>query len=240
MGVELDLSVADECIESPFLHRAFLEEIVWASYINLEEILTKGECDVFSPNGCGEVTIKVKKKHNLLDRAKSYYLLYKAAKGTLSLEEANRFRNRFVEISEAVEDRERNPVLLKQVLMKVEQFLKNNVAQLPLVHQIYTEIADEPIDYIDVDGIWCRVEGDLWHEDNSIENRNKIRIKSYGEDYGKIDLLLPIAPKMKIGGTSYQVKSLSKAAQFEKDFSKCYTFLDEAIEKNKKILWEIV
>ncbi len=138
--------------------------------------------------------------------------------------------------SEALVDRERNPTLFKKALLKIEQYMQTNSNDLPLVHTLYDR--KEEAYFINVNGVRCVVEGDLWLEKEYSNKREYIRIKSYNEGYGKVDWLLPIAEEMRIGEGVYTSKSITKAQQFEEDFKKCYDFLDRAIEVNKGILWE--
>lgn len=236
--MDLELYVEDESIDSPFLQKAFIEEIFSPiSYLILEEFLTKEEVEILTPNPYGEIILGKKAGHTVKDRARTYQLLYQSMQPRkVSIDTINNFRDKFVHRSEALVDRERDPILFKKALSKIEHYMQTNSNHLPLVHTLYD--SKEEAYFIKVNGVSCVVEGNLWLEKEYSKKREYIRIKSYNEDYGKVDWLLSIAEEMSIGGVVYTSKSITKAQQFEEDFKKCYDFLDRAIEANKGILWE--
>ncbi|MEM6377631.1 MAG: hypothetical protein AAF705_05415, partial [Bacteroidota bacterium] len=58
MGVDLDLYVADGSITSPYLSKAFKNELIFEFYyLKLGAFLNKEEIKIVSPNSQGEITI---------------------------------------------------------------------------------------------------------------------------------------------------------------------------------------
>lgn len=237
--MHLDLYVDDNSIESPYLSRRFLEEIIFDNYLNFSSFLSKSEIEIITPNSYGEIVINTSKPitTNEIDRISnemSDLLTTKSHKGTFD----NLISN-FVKRSEKLEDRERDPLKLKNVLQKVENQLISEYHKLPLVHLLYDENdLENEILSIKINNIEASIEGDLYFEDNYDFFRKKIQIKSYSDDYGKIDLLLDATPIVEINNKNYIIKTISKAEQFKPEFQLCYKFLDEAISYQQKILWE--
>lgn len=123
MGVELDLYVADESMDSPCLSGAFLEEILWERDFKFSDFLSPEEEQLIKPNMYGEIVFGKKRAATFLEKAKMPFILSKAMKGKITEEEINKLRDKLVDRSEKIEDRERDPVLLKQALTKLEAFL---------------------------------------------------------------------------------------------------------------------
>lgn len=239
MGMSLDLYVEDESIESPFLSRAFKDEIIFGSYLRLADFLSKEEEKVIFPNSHGEIILGKKRDATFFEKLKVPFILRKAMKGKISVEEIQKLSDKLVERSEKVEDRERDPIPFKTVLKKIENHLQLNSNKLPLVHSVYeTKELSEEIGYIEIKGVSAHVEGDLFFYDNYSEIKNKIRLKSYGDDFKKVDFYIEVNPEIIINDKTYYTRSITKAKQFEAEFERCYNFLDEAIRNNKKILWE--
>ncbi|WP_348737402.1 hypothetical protein [Tenacibaculum sp. 190524A02b] len=146
---------------------------------------------------------------------------------------------KYIITSDKVVDRERNPYKLKEVLVKIEQYMKTKSSELPLVHFIYEDFNfKEELYSLNIDGVESIIEGDLFYYENYEKVRNKIQFKSYLEDYGKIDFLIEVTPQIEINNQRFYTRSITKAKLFEGEFKQCYDFLDEAIKQNKKVLWE--
>jgi hypothetical protein len=86
--MDWELYVEDESIDSPFLQKAFIEEIFSPiSYLALEEFLTKEEIEILTPNSYGEIVLGRKTEHTVKDRARIYQLLHQSMKaGTISID----------------------------------------------------------------------------------------------------------------------------------------------------------
>lgn len=146
---------------------------------------------------------------------------------------------KYIITSEKVVDRERNPCILKEVLVKIEKYMKMKSMELPFVHFVYEGFNfKEKLYSIKIDEVESIIEGDLFYYENYEKVRNKIQLKSYLGDYGKIDFLIEVTPQIEINNQRFYTRSITKAQQFEGEFKKCYDFLDEAIKQNKKVLWE--
>jgi len=239
MGMDLDLYVDDESIESLYLSRRFKDEIVFDSYLGFNFFLTSEEISIITPNVLGEITIGEKKPFKPKDKSRILDKISNGLVGGGSLNNVDKIFEEFLVTSEKVEDRERDPVMLKSVLLKVEQTLKLKSDDLPLVHSIYSEKdCNDEISTVMVKGVKSYIEGDLFYEKNYDRIRNKIQVKSYADDFGKVNFLIDVASKVIIDGIEYYTKSITKAQQFEGDFKLCYDFLDTAINQNKKVFWE--
>ncbi|MEM8889831.1 MAG: hypothetical protein AAGD28_17785 [Bacteroidota bacterium] len=241
MGIGLDLFVADESIESPFLLRAFLEEIIWEQHAKYKDFLSPEEEKILRPNIAGEVVFGKKREATFLEKAKLPFMLHRALKGKISVEQINKFRDKLVHRSEKVEDRERNPKSLKEVLEKVEQYFIEHAAHLPQSHFLYRAENAERHEFvysIEIEGIDYTLEGDNFLLENYPEIRDQIQLKSHGDEQGKVDRWIKVEPIMFINEQKYYARSVSKAEQFREEFQKCYDFLDQAIEQKKRVLWE--
>ena len=160
-------------------------------------------------------------------------------KGKVTVDQINKLRDKLVYRSEKVEDRERDPHKLLEVLRKVQRYLIHHSDRMPLIHTVYkTEDLKEETGFIMIDNICAHIEGDLYHYDNYSKIRNKIHLKSYYEDFGKIDLFHDVNATIEIDHITYFTKSITKAEQFENQFENCYHFLELAIKKGKNVLWE--
>lgn len=242
MGMDLDLYLEDEGIESPYLSRSFKDEIVFEWYIRHSDFLTEEEVKVMSPNPLGEVIVGEKKKFTEIDKKRALSKVLSSLRGKGKLNDVDKFLDDFMVKSEKVEDRERDPVVLKRALLKTENYLEENGTSLPVVHTIYKHIdcrGDDIVGFVMINGAKGIIEGDLFWEKNYSELKDKIRIKSYLEDYGKLDFYLQVRPIMFIGNKKYYAKTTTKAEQFRSDFERCYNFLEEAIRQNRKVLWEV-
>lgn len=237
--MDLDLYVDDESIESPHLSRRFKDEIIFDWYLNFESFLSEEEIKLVSPNTYGEITMGEKKPFKEIDKSKFLDKIYDAVMGKGSFGKVNDLFDDFLITSEKVEDRERDPKKLKNVLKKIQIQLINKSSEFPLIHSVFkTKELKEEIGYVMIDNVKAHIEGDLYHYDDYKRIRNKIHIKSYFEDFGKIDLYVDVKPEIQINDITYFTKSITKADQFEKEFDACFDFLEQAIKANKKILWE--
>jgi len=82
------------------------------------------------------------------------------------------------------------------------------------------------------------LEGNLYYYDEYEKIRNKISVKSYYDDFGKIDFFVEATPEIKIGEQIFYTETITKSAQFSSEFQECYDFLNKVIAKNQKVLWE--
>jgi hypothetical protein len=239
MSQSLLLYTHDDSIESPYLSKAFLDEIIFEWYIKLSEILDGEELKVIAPNILGEITIGQKKEFKTKDQPKLFSKLAKAITGKINLNSINTIFDEFLVTSSKIEDRERDPAFLKSALEKVEIYLLENANELPLIHSLFdSESLENEVEKITIDGIEALVEGDLFYDTDYANIRNKIQIKSYYDDFEKINLKVEVASKLTIDNRIFYAKSITKAAYFKSDFEQCYAFLNQAISLNKKVLWE--
>lgn len=239
MGMHLDLYVDDDSIESPYLSRRFLEEIIFDNYLDFSSFLSNSEIEIITPNSYGEIIINSDKPIHTKEKSEILNHISNLLTGKSNKRSFDELLSKFVEKSEKLEDRERDPLKLKNLLQKVENQLISEYHKLPLVHLLYDENdLENEILSIKINDIEASIEGDLYFEDNCEFLRKKIQIKSYSDDYGKIDLLLDVTPIVEINNKNYIIKTISKAEQFKSEFQLCYKFLNEAISNQKKILWE--
>lgn len=141
--------------------------------------------------------------------------------------------------SEKIEDRERSPEKLKNVLKKIQSQLIEKSSEFPLVHSVFkSKELKEETSFVTIDNVEAYIEGNLYYYDNYDSVRNKIHIKSYHDNYEKIDFYIDVKPEIKINNITYFTKSITKADQFESEFNACFNFLEQAIKTNKKVLWE--
>jgi len=242
VGQALNLFVGDESIESPYLSRSFKDELIQPSYFSLKDFLSDDEIKIITPNSYGEITIGKKRKVTDSDTSKILEIFTKTLKG--KSENRNSIDKIFDDIyitSEKIEDRERDPVFLKKTIYKIQQYLQINASQLPLVHSIFNskDLNEEEEISIIINGVKAFAECDIYYYDNYKSIRNKIHLRSYWEDTGKIDFYVSVEPEIIINKQKFYTKTISKAQQFEDEFEKIYDFLNEAIKLNKKVLWEI-
>lgn len=237
--MDLDLYVADESIVSNYLSRSFMREIIFEGHVKFKDFLNKEEEEIIRPNTAGEIYLGRKREATFFEKVKMPFILHKAMKGKITVEEINKLSDKLVHRSEKIEDRERDPEKLKEALKKTEQYLQEKSNELPLVHSVYkTENLKESVGTVMVNDVKAHIEGDLFYYDNYKEIRNKIHLKSYHEDFGKVDFFIDVAPKIEINQKTYFTKSITKAEQFAESFEDCYSFLEEVIKNNKKVLWE--
>jgi len=135
MSVELDLYVADESIDSPVLSNAFLEEILWERHFKFSDFLSPEEAQIIKPNMYGEIVFGKKREATFWEKAKMPFILRKAVKGKITVEEINKLRDKLVDRSEKIEDRERDSALLKQALAKLQDFLIHDTDKHHLAEQ---------------------------------------------------------------------------------------------------------
>jgi hypothetical protein len=245
MGVQLFLEIASESEEEGIiLSRRFLEQIIrdWGLLFEHAAFLTKDEIEALRPNECGEV--RIGSTSSLAADKKEEYLqiLRNMMRGEAGMGAEREFLLREGVLSEQLADRARNPEMLLNIIRKIEAYMKENEGKLPLVHLLYTSkedlLSEDDAGYIPVEGVQCAVEGDLYHEDNYVDRRNKIKIKSYGEEGGKVDFYVEVKPIVAIGGIHYLTKTITKTQQYREDFKRIITFLEQAVAKREKVLWE--
>jgi hypothetical protein len=239
MGTTLSLYVDDNSIESPYLSRGFKDEIIFEWYIKHRDYLSEAEIRLLTPNPLGETVTGEKKASSEQDNDTLLALMANAISGKGSLADVDKLFDEFLVISNELADRGRDPVQLKNVLKKVQDYLEQQADRLPLVHAVYADHAcTDELEYITIDGIKALPDGDLYYLDNYSEIRNKLQIKSFYEDHGKIDLMVDATPVLQLGERTYYTTTISKAQQFSSEFTNCYELLDEAIRLDKRVLWE--
>lgn len=241
MGITLSVFVEDESIESPYISRRFYNEIIQDSYVPFPLFLTEEDIKVITPNPDGEIIIGQKPSNNSWKKDKETVLkqLLEIINGKGSLKNIDNILDKYVIKSEKLEDRERDPEHLLSALKKVEDYLIQNAEKLPLVHEVYaTPELTEIVGYTLINGVKAFFEGDLFYYENYNLIRNKIHVRSYWEDTGKIDFYLDVKKAVTINGQTFFIHSTTKAEQFKSEFENIYTFLKEAIKQHKKVLWE--
>lgn len=240
MGIELSLTFSDDSLDGPHFSKAFKEEVIFSGHLNLDKVLLPEEAKILQPNEEGSIVIGQKKPFKKRHQFKLWGLLLKSLKGKKTRQHLEDFVDQFSINSEELKDRERDPKAFKTALQSLEQAFIQQSASLPLVHLVYKDpTCQEEVYAVEIEGIRAHVEGDLFHYDNYEEElRDKIWVKSYLEDYGKIDLKIPVAPSIQINHQTYYTKTLTKAEQFAPEFQAFYDFLDLAMAQNKKVLWE--
>jgi len=140
-----------------------------------------------SSNTYGEITIGEKKPFEEKDKLKLLSKIAKVVKGKGSFGSIDRMFDDYLITSEKVEDRERAPEELKNVLKIIQIQLIDKNLEFPLIHSVFkTKELKEEIGYVMIDNVKGHIEGDLYHYDDYERIRNKIHIKSYLEDFGKI------------------------------------------------------
>jgi hypothetical protein len=237
--MELYLSTADNSIDSPYISKAFYDEIISEWYIKFADFLTEDEVKIVRPNILGEITIGQKKEFKLKDQSSLIDKIANVISGKQSAKSVNAIFDEFLITSTKIEDRERDPELLKSTLQKIEDYLQKNADTLPLMHSLYdSETLENEVERITIDGIEALVEGDLFYDSDYANIRNKLQIKSYYDDFEKINLKLTVTPEIIIHNKTYYTQSISKASHFKYEFKQCYDFLNRAIAQNKKVLWE--
>lgn len=212
MGLELDLDTSDYSFDGLRLPKDFKNQIILQWYFKFNTFLSLEEEKIIEPNAHGEINLGLKHPSD-----------------------------RFFMTSTKICDRERSPKLLKDALLKTEQYLLQNSEQLPLVHKVYSSPilrVENELEVIVLDGIETHLGGDLYYYDDYNGVRNKIHARSY-DDNRTHDFMINVTPIVTIGDQEYWTKTVTKADQFKAEFEKCYHFLDLAIKENKMVLWEM-
>lgn len=246
MGVSLDLYISDgseEPQESLAISKRFYEQVVcdWKIIYDASEILTKEEKNLIRPNEYGQINIA--STADLPNREAYLNHLQDLIAGKPNILSLDEYLIENKVVSEKISDRERDPLAMLGVLRKIEAYIRENIDTLPLIHDLY-EAKDElgnvgkSISSIEVGGIKACVEGDLYFEDDYASIRKKIRLKSYSEDFGKVNLYVDVKPEIEIEGKVYFCHTRSVYQLFEQEFTQIYTILEQAIEEGKKVLWE--
>ncbi|WP_375561454.1 hypothetical protein ACE193_02550 [Bernardetia sp. OM2101] len=257
MGQTLELYVKDESIESPFLSRSFKDEIIYPSHFEFEVFLDDKELDLICPSHESEIILDKKREVSKEEQKQiSSKILDIAFNKRDTLEDINKISDSFSFIQQDTPKKEINPQTFKNILLKIENYMKENAEILPQVHFVFENESlneNSEVRYISINNIDATINGDLFHyidfeniatdspsgEVDYEEIRNKINIKTYGEDYGKVNFFVDVKPIIFINSKKYFTKTVSKAEQFREEFQRCYDFLDKAIELDKKILWEV-
>ena len=182
--MDLDLYVYDESIDSPFLSRRFKDEIIFELfYLKFEEFLSKEEIKIVSPNTYGEITIGEKKPFEEKDKLKFLTKIAKVVKGKGGFGSIDRMFDDYLITSEKVEDRERDPEELKNVLKKIQIQLIDKSSEFPLIHSVFkTKELKEEIGYVMIDNVKGHIEGDLYHYDDYKRIRNCLLYTSDAAD----------------------------------------------------------
>ncbi len=254
MGQTLELYVKDESIKSPFLSRSFKDEVIYPSYFEFEDFLNKEELDLICPSHENEIFFD-KKREVTKEEQKEILskILDVAFRQKGNLDDVNKISDSFSFTQQDTTKKEINPQTFKNILLKIENYMRENAEVLPYVHFVFEdEVCDDnsEIGYVSINNVEATIDGDLYcHIDfeniltdnpsgkvDYEEIRNKINIKSYGKDYGKVNFFVDVEPIIFIDGKRYFTKTISKAEQFREEFQRCYDFLDKVIELNKKVL----
>lgn len=237
--MEVHLDVADESIEGVMLPKSFYREIYSEATSSYSYFLTKEEQNIISPNEYGEIVLGYKRKPNAWDRFQSVRMLHKALKGKITIKEINKHRDKLVIRSEKVKDRERDPLAYKMVWEKIIRRMQEYKDEFHLVHNVYKdEACKEEVYSVLINGLKVNLEGDLYYYDKYEEVRNKLHLRCYHDDYGKYDEYVEVKPQIEIDGKTYYTRTIGKEEQHEHRFTQIFTFLDKAIQQNKRILCE--
>lgn len=256
MGQTLELYVKDESVESPYLTRSFKDEIIYPSYFEFEDFLDKEEVDLIHPSHESEIIFE--KKRDVSKKEQKEILseiLDIAFKQKCNLDDINKISDSFLFTQQDLQKKEIYPKTFKNILLKIENYMNDNAEKLPQVHLVFDDEScneNSEIGEVVINNVNATIEGDLFNyidfekitTDNPFEVdyekiRNKIHIKSYLEDYGKVNFFVDVEPIIFIDEKKYFTKTISKAEQFKEEFQRCYDFLDKAIKLDKKVLWEV-
>jgi|GEM_PF-2762572 len=240
MASTLELYVSDGSIATPYLSRAFKDELIFEWYISFKVFLTAYEIKMISPNPLGKITLGEKKKPNMFQMSEIIKKASDMISGKGIQNNPDALFDEFLITSEKLEDRERDPKVLNSIFQKIEAYLMEQAAHLPLVHTLHkNKSLDDEVNRLIIDDVEAHVEGDLFYYEDYPKVRNKIHLKSYYDDFGKVNLYVDATPEVHIAGQKYYSKTITKAQQFAGEFKLCYDFLNQAIKQNKKVLWEI-
>lgn len=127
MALDADLYLADESIDPPDISKRFLEDVIWSYEIDYDAFLTKKERDILRPNPWGEIVLGRRREANFFEKLMLPFVMKKALKGNLTVEEINKKRDKLVIRSEKIEDRERDPVFFKSALNKLSAHLPDQL-----------------------------------------------------------------------------------------------------------------
>lgn len=238
--MEVYLSVEDSSFDEPVLSKWFYYEVVNGMlFSGFEEFLTEEEIEIFSPNIWGQITLDEKRPIKTRDKLKLFGKFGKVILGKASIDDVDEFFEKLYVVSYEIKDRVRDPVKLKNVIKKVQHHLIDNSSIFPLVHGIFKDKErTERARHIMISDIQVEIEGNLSSEDNYDELREKLRFKSYGDDYGKVDFCIDVEPEIFVENTTFYTTTRTVAQVYQKQFEECYKLLDYAIKENKKVLWE--
>ncbi len=242
MGWDLTLNVSDRSIEGPSLGRGFFYEIVWGRLFDLDAILTDEEREILEPNESGKVVLGGKKRLTAWDWFKILRNMKLSLFGSKrGFGHVGAVFDHMLDISEAVEDRERDPLLLKKVLEKLQRHLIDHAADLPHVHYVFRDPErTEQVTYITIDGIEYEIDGaveDAYEPEDYETYRNKIELRTrYTSPTDR--MLIDVLPQITIDELVYYTRTLSIAEYYADQFLVTFDFLDEAARLGKKVLWE--
>jgi len=243
MKQELLLHVKNNSIKAQRFSNDFLIDITSSSELLLkdETFLNTEESEVLFNNFKGEIFIinedAFKEKPSLLTRIWTFFDKKEPKDPKIKPVDE------FVSISYKLRDRERNPQLLLDTLKKVQQYLFDYQDTLPVVHKVYKDASlRKELEHVRIKGKNGYIDGDLSLYDNYETLRNKISISIYHDEFSDEaeELLIEVAPKITIGNKVYYTTTITKYKQHKADFERCYQFLQIAINRNKRVLWEMI
>lgn len=237
MGMTLELFTADENDGGHSFPRRFMDDILfWGKY---DECLSQEEQNIILPNSFGEIHLKHKRGKTLWNKIKLLAKAWKMAEGQRNRNSISVLYTHLKSNSQGIKDRERDAKLLKSALEKVQQYWYENAEYLPVVHYVYSTkecILHRSITSVMINGMEVVIDGDLSRFDNSL--RDKIHIKSYGDNHGKSDFYIIVTPEIILGEQIFYTQTVSKIEVYKEIFDDIYAFLDEVIALDKKVLWE--
>ncbi|MDX1479814.1 MAG: hypothetical protein R3301_19020 [Saprospiraceae bacterium] len=246
MGIDLYVSTSDKA-QSITVSRFFLREVINGlsgphERCDFRGVLSQEEHQCILPNELGEVIVATKRAS---PRAwiRMLRLMLRNVQAT-SFEDP--FEHMF-EYSDRIEDRERDPVALRAVIMKLREHIRRYPEKFPLWHRIYRTQRDlerdQPMDEVifEDEDVHVSASGTVCYCDEYPDVRNKVLVhtKRKNEPAGDIKrVFVPVAPTMVIHGVQVFTRSLTMEEMCRYDFDLIMGFLDVAIENDRKVLWE--
>ena len=137
MEKRLKLSANDINIENHYLPDNFTNEIIldqFSPYLTHDKFLDYEEIKILEPNPSGEITLPKKRDFSQKDQDQVFLEIKNVFKNNGTQEDITEIVDRYFYTSKRVGDRERNPVLLRNALRKIQAFLQSNANKLPKVY----------------------------------------------------------------------------------------------------------
>jgi len=127
------------------------------------------------------------------------------------------------------------PKSLKEVLVKVKNYLRLNQSELPFEIEIdYEKMEKENLNYyLTVNESRC------WIKDDSKYNNvfNKVQIVNYKMELNKVDIWIDISDKVEIEGKIYYLKKTTRYEKYADLIDKVIDFCRHAEDIKNKIYW---